>query len=182
MSICTTGCAIAVPKNEAGCGSKPRKGGVPRLVALKCDVSFADVTDLAEWQTKITADEVHASPRILGQKPKGSATKKKFNSETPEQVTGYTKSLTFQDYNADENNNTDYDFWNGIDVNSDKFLLGYFTSDELFFGFIPDWALEIDDVAEEDSNGTLYFDGAVTWNARQMLKPVHIPGIFSVLE
>lgn len=183
MSFCPSGCAVTIPTApSSGCKVKTRKGGVHRLIFASCDVTWTDVTNLTEWQQKISYDQVHASGVILGSKPKGSFDKKKVASCLPEQVTGGTKSLNFSDFNADDEDFLDYDFWNDIMQNHGNMVMGYVDCDDNFYGWHPEFALEVDDEREEDSNGNTFFSGVITWKSITMTKPVNIPGLNAILE
>lgn len=148
---------------------------------MKCDVEFTDITDLTEWQTKMTADEVHASPEIKGSKPKASFTKKKVASCRPEKVVSATKSIQFTDANADNTNFTDYAFWNHIQENAETLQFAYLTCDDLLYGFIGDFSIEIDDTRPDTDQEEALFDGTITWESLLMEVPQSIPGLYDIL-
>lgn len=164
-SFCIDECAEDLPANLAvGCNTEKRRGGVPRLVFKKCNVTFADITDLAEWQTKIEAGDIVATGELMGQKPKGSFTKGKFSSKRPEEVTGKTNTIQFKDYNAKLDDNGDLVFWDLIQKNYRKYSMGYIDDHDNFRGFHNQWTPEVDDTIEEDVNGSTFVDGVVTYN------------------
>ena len=183
MPICPSGCAVDVVAMPAGgCKITTRPGGLFKFVFAKCDIAWTDITDTAEWETKITANEVHASGQILGSKPKGSATKAKLASCLPERVTGYTRSINFKDFNADTTATLgDYDFWAGIDSNQDLYLMGFVTCDDLFYGWYGEWALDVDDVRPESSDEAAYFEGVIEYKELALPKPQLIAGLGAVL-
>jgi hypothetical protein len=149
-------------------------------VFARCDISFSAITSLEEWQAKIAAGSVVFSGQVLGQKPKGTPTKKKLVSCRPEMVTGFTRQIQFTDPNADNENFTDYDFWNDKDVNQDILIMGYLTCEEFFYGFFT-YAIEIDDTRVENSEEEFKWDGLMQYLDRTAKKPVKIPGIGALI-
>lgn len=183
MSFCPDECEEALPKNVAvGCNTDKRRGGVRRLVFIKCNSTFNDTSDPAEWQTKIEAGEIVSTGELMGQKPKGSFTKGKFASALPEEVTGKTNTVQFKDYNAELDENEDLVFWHTIQKNYRKYGMGYVDDHDNFRGFHNKWAPEIDDTIEEDTNGSTYVDGVVTYNTPPGIDlPIKVPGLNALL-
>ena len=176
MAICNSTCAPDLPVAYAGgCGIVTRPGGIQKLAFVKCDYTFTDITSRAEWQAAITAGDVVLSGLILGQKPKGSFTKKRIASCQPEGVVGAEKTLTFQDYNTDTitpgGGCKAYEFWNTILAEPSSYQFAYWTCDGYLYGLISDFQIEIDEVIEDNSTGSIYFDGTISWNSVQMLCP-----------
>lgn len=165
-----------------GCDNKRRKGGLEHLVFMKCNKTFADITDLAEWTQKIQDGDLVASGKLLGQKPKGSFTKAKFSSSTPEEVTGKTDTYQFKDYNSELSENKDIVFWSAIQKNYQKYLLGVVDTEDRFRGFFDNYSPEIDDVIEEDINGNTYIDGSIAINTDGIVVPVTVPGLGAVIK
>ncbi len=183
MSFCNSDCTEAVPQFPgAGCEIQTRPSGIRRLVFAKCDIDFADITDLAEWTTKLTANDLHATGEIKGSKPRGTTTKKKLASCLPEKVVGGTKSINFTDANSDNAAFADYDFYNHIIENQGNLVFGYTTCDDLFYGFIPNFSLDHDDVRTDNSDDEMVFDGIITYNGVSMIKPISLPGLNAVLN
>lgn len=182
-AYCADDCATTVPQAPgAGCDITTRKGGIKRLIFAACDLTLNDPTDLAEWALAIAANKIHASGEILGSKPKGTFTKKKVASCQPETVVGGEKTINFSDYNADLAAASDYDFWNGIFTKQRRLVFGYIDCDDNFYGFIPNWALEVDDTREEDVKGNTFFEGVITYESTTMTKPIYIPGLNNILN
>lgn len=182
MGLCSSNCAqnpVAVA--GGGCRLQTRTAGVDRFVFARCDIDFTSITDISEWTTKAAAGEVVFSGQVLGQKPKGTFTKKKLASCRPEIVTGVTRQLTFTDSNADNDAFTDYDFWNDKQENQDILIVGYLTCEELFYGFFTDWSLEVDDTRAEDSNEEFRWDGTILYNELTATKPIDLTGISAVI-
>ena len=177
MPICSSLCAGTVPVSNIGsCGIETRRGGIHRLVFTTCDVQPSDMTDLAEWLTYIEACKARASGEIVGQKPKGSYDKRRFSSCAPEQVSGGEKTLTFQDYNADNEFFSDIPFWNAVLTQTTRYRVGWFTCEGLFYGLYP-FALEIDEIIEDSRKGKSYKEGIITIDQIALFEPVYIPGL-----
>jgi hypothetical protein len=164
MAICNSTCAPNLPESySGGCGIVTRPGGIQKLVFIKCDYTFTAITNVTEWEAAVTSGDVVFSGLILGQKPKGSFTK---------------KQLTFQDYNTDTitpgGGCLAYDFWNTILSEPSSYKFGYYTCDGYFYGVINDFQIEIDEVIEDNNTGSTYFDGTILWNSIEMLCPVKV--------
>ena len=166
---------------SSGCNTETRTGGIKRVIFAACDLVFTDITDTAEWTTHITADKVHATGEVKGSKPKASFTKKKLFSCHPEEVTGATRQIQIQDPNADNTNFADYTFWNTIQAEHRNFLVGYTDCDDIFYGWIPDFTIELDDVRDDDVEGATVFDVTIAWSSLTMTVPQSIPGLNAVL-
>lgn len=173
MAICNSNCAPDLPAAySGGCGIVTRPGGIKKLIFIKCDAPSWDYDDPTAWTTAVNAGNVVASGLILGQKPKGSFTKKRIASCQPEGVVGAEKSITFQDYNTDtivgSTGCLAYDFWNTILSEPSSYRFGYYTCDGYFYGPINDFQIEIDEVIEDNNTGSIYFDGTILWNTVTM--------------
>lgn len=183
MSFCSSNCAVVVPTAPSqGCKITTRKGGIKRLIYASCDITFADLTDLNEWQEFIDYDKIHASGEILGSKPKGTFEKKKVASCRAEQIVGGTKVINFSDYNADDTAFLDYGFYNSIMTNHGNMVVGYVDCNDNFYGWIENFSAEIDDEREEDVKGNTFFAGSLTYEAIEMIVPVNIPGLNAILS
>lgn len=178
MAICNSTCAPAVPVSyTGGCGIQSRPGGIKRVWVIKCDYEFADIGDAAEWAAAVAAGDAVGSGLILGQKAKGSFTKKRIASCQPEGVVGAEKQITFQDYNHADTiagNCKVYDFWNTLLTTPSNYKLAYETCDGYVYGVINDFQLEIDEVIEDNNTGSTYFDGTILWNDVEMICPVAV--------
>jgi hypothetical protein len=167
MAICDSGCAVALPCPYGNaCGVEPKPGGINRIGFIACDYEFTDITDQAEWDAAILAGDAVFSGLLMGAKPKGTFTKKKVNSCSPERVVGGEKSITFQDYNSDAAGGTlEYTFWNTILANPAAYRLVYITCDGYLYGPIDDFTIEVDEVIDDDNKGNRYMDGTILWNS-----------------
>jgi len=174
MAICSSTCAPTLPAPySTGCAIVPRKGGIKRLVFTKCDFTIADASIRANWDTALQDGDAVFSGLIIGQKPKGSFTKKRFSSCGPEQTTGGTKTITFQDYNSGATCSL-FDFWNSIQDEVSKYKVYYQTCDNQLYGPINDFDLEIDEVIDETGDGNAFMDGTITWQGTTLLCPVTV--------
>lgn len=194
MELCNPNCGSAIPINDwsKGCDITTRKGGIPYLIFLKCDPNLDYPNEPAEGQTDpltnldnvkwaICNGILHVSPNLLGQKPKGSFTKRRLSSCGPEQTISGTQTVTFQDFNADPDL-TDYEWWNSIVANKKFMSIGWITCDELVFKTDAGWDIEIGDVIEETKDGMNYKDGVISISEKDLITPVNIPGIINVLN
>jgi hypothetical protein len=179
MAICNSNCAPNLPDSySGGCGIVTRPGGISKLIFIKCDYTFTDIESVAEWTTAVGAGDVVFSGLILGQKPKGSFTKKRIASCQPEGVVGAEKQLTFQDYNTDTITQGGgclaYDFWNTILAEPSSYKFAYYSCDGYLYGVIDSFQIEIDEVIEDNNTGSTYFDGTILWNSVTMVCPVKV--------
>lgn len=182
MAICASKCSERPPKPLAGgCNPSQRPGGISYIIFADCSLVFNDINDPAEWCKYVTEGRIVSTLKVMGDKPKGSATKKKTNSCEPETVTGYENTLNFKDYNADDVDFTDIDFYNTLKTRSSKFQFGFMSCDGLFYGFINSFSIDIDQVIEDDSKGSSYIDGIISWNSFTMLKPTLVYGLQGIL-
>ena len=164
-----------------GCGIVSRPGGIKRLWFVKCSAADWDFTDDTEWATAQTTGNVVGSGLLMGQKAKGSFTKKRISSCSPEGVTGAEKQITFMDYNTDTVTTVGqkclaYEFWNTILTGASNYKLIYETCDGYVYGPITDFVIEIDEVIEDNNTGSTMFDGTVLWNDITMACPNYVVG------
>jgi hypothetical protein len=180
MAICNSTCAPSLPSSYAGgCGIVTRKGGIEKFAFIKCDYEFTDIESRTEWIAAVASGDVVFSGLVLGQKAKGSFTKKRIASCQPEAVVGAEKQITFQDYNTDTVTTPGpgclaYNFWNEILTNASNYRFGYYTCDGFFYGVIDNFQIEIDEVIEDNNTGAIYFDGTILWNDVEMVCPVAV--------
>ena len=182
MAICAASCAPNLPTSyTGGCGIQTRPGGIKRLWFVKCDYEFTNIESDTEWTTAQGAGDVVGSGLIMGQKAKGSFTKKRIASCFPEGIVGAEKQITFMDYNTDTVTSPGpgclaYTFWNTILNQSSNYQLVYETCDGYIYGPIENFILEIDEVIEDNNTGSTYFDGTITWNDVDMACAKYIDG------
>jgi hypothetical protein len=194
MALCSLDCSVELPKPlENVCKPQTRNGGISRILFAHCGLRFENVYDLTEWCRYLEEGWLTSTHEVLGQKPKASATRKKQSSCRSEQVIGFDYSVTFQDYNADNSDFSDYDFWNTVQSNQAQLQVGFLTCDGHLYGFqpfeandnagtlIPSFTSEISNVIEDDFNGSSYWDGSIEWKAKYEHKPIYIAGLAKVL-
>ena len=181
MAICDSGCTVALPfPYSNACGVDPLPGGINRTAFLQCDFEFTDITDQSEWDAAIAAGDVVVSGELIGSKPKGTFTKKRVSSCSPERVIGGEKTVVFQDYNRSEVHGdcSKFTFWNTILANPKAFRAVLFTCDGYAYGPIDDFTLEADEVIEETNTGNRYVDGSIMWNQLDMICPEETDLVF----
>lgn len=202
--VCNPSCVEGTtPPSDYGnkCNLDARTGGIPRLSFLVCDDSFElpytgidPVTGLPSsnpdhlWNNPanvtwaICNEKLIVTGEILGQKPKGSVTKRRLSSCGPEKVIAGEKTITFQDFNADKETLIDYDYWDFI-IKNQKFLKpGYFTCDGRWFQYAGDWGLELDEVIEDTKDGASFYDGTITLSTADLLKPIFAPNALEAIR
>lgn len=185
MALCPSTCAPALPEPIAGgCGITVRNGGISKIVFVKCDYTFTDISDRDEWIAALNHTTEGPNPQpdpqvvfsglLLAQKPKGSFTKKRISSCAPEQLVGKENQITFQDYNSDPLLCKDIDFWNTIVNSASSYQMGYYTCDGYFYGLVEEFSIEVDQVIEDNTTGNIFFDGTISWLDLNMLCGVQV--------
>ena len=174
--LCDSACNVALPYPYSNaCGVVTKPGGINRIVFMQCDFDFTDITSDGEWNAAIAAGEVVASGMLLGSKPKGTFTKKRVNSCSPERVIGGEKTVVFMDYNDgtvhDADDCAEYEFWNAILANPASFRALLITCDGYIYGPIDNFVLEVDEIIDETNTGNRFFDGSIGWNQIDMICP-----------
>lgn len=194
MLICAPSCVSAnkpVVGLFNGCGNKRAPGGIPRLLFLICDPTYVHPYSVAEgvspWSdlrnitAAMCAGILNFSGPVLGEMPKPTATKKKMSSCDPEEVTGGSTVINFQDYNVTDDQG-EYEFHDWIKNNYRYLKFGWVTCDDLLFmyqgGFVP----EIGPVIENSNEGNRYVDGSITMATYDMIIPVKVEGLLDLLS
>ncbi len=182
MGLCPTGCATAIPAiTGSGCNIITRPAGVDRVIFKRCDYSFTLITDLTEWETAIAADQIHATGRVLGQKPKGSPSRRRVASCLPERTVNYTRTWSWKDSNSDNTTFTDYDFYQYVDQYQDLLHIAFYTCDGLLFGFFEDFSLDVDDTRGETNDEDAAFEVTCEVKSRLVAKPIKLTGLSAIL-
>ncbi len=177
---CSTACASEIPALAPTCSIRKRDGGIQYFIFLTCDATLpADPSVLANWQPLIDACQIRISPRVRGQKPKGTATNTRLDSCTPETKTGATKTFSFASYDTKQNL-SDYDFWKYIDQNSTGLNVAAVGCDGRIYPFTS-FALDLDEVVEETKEQASFMDGVITITETYIMKPFVIPGLVDLL-
>lgn len=178
MAVCSSGCASAIPKQTgAGCRITTRPAGFDRVVWKRCDYVFADITSLEEWQTAIANGDVGFTGRVLGQKPKGTPTKRRVASCLPERTTMVDRTWQWKDSNADLATLTEFDLYQFVDENQDTLHIAFYSCDGLLFGFFEDYSLDVDDTRTEPNDEDAVMEGSAVVKSRLISKPTKIPGL-----
>ena len=178
MAICNPDCTITPPASYSGnCGINTKDGGIDRIIFLTCDTDYdeLDFTSQQTWDDLCTNNQLATSGKLMSEKPKGTFTKKKVTSCGPEIVTGGEKTITFQDFNQEDDNGTgEFDFWNTICDDPTKFLMLFKTCDGWLYGVYTDFSIEVDEVIPNDSKEERYIDGIITYQEKCMTVPTYI--------
>jgi hypothetical protein len=195
MEICNPSCVTTIPSTDwaNACDLTTRDGGIPRLTFLKCDESLElpyspavgqsnPYTNIQNVMWALCNGYLYVTGELIGQKPKGSFTKRRLTSCGPERVIAGAKTVTFQDFNADKENLLDFDFWKSIETNRRFLFFGFITCDERWYQWDGQWDLEVDEVIEDTSDGKSFYDGTITMNTKDILKPIVVPGILDALR
>ena len=189
IAICNPACVSDLPDMSwvNGCNISTRIGGIPRLTFLKCNEAFVlpypdgwENINNIKWA--INNGQLYVTGDLLGQKPKGSFTKRRLSSCAPETTISGSKTLTFQDFNADDTDLIDFDFWTLVVENKDFLKFGYITCDERWYQYAGDWDIEIDEVIEDTKDGKSFWDGTITMATKDIIVPIQVPGILAALK
>lgn len=197
--LCKPNCVITRPPVLSNnCLTKPKPGGVNRIFFGLCGVA-GSVFETPGWYNNealikeaICAGHLFFTGNLLGQKPKGSVTRKRIYSCQPEIVIAGTKTVTFQDYNSYTPINLEGDpnfpvgqeylFWDFIDEFQDYLTMGFTTCDGRAYFVDGEWNLEIDEVIEETKDDTSFMDGTLTIQRRELILGISdtaLPGVFA---
>jgi len=187
MAYCPNNCTFLPPRRTRTCLPETRKGGISRLLFLSCSVQIQNTAEnpealMQELCMYAQKGLLTMSSPIIGEKPKGSFTKKQLDSCTPEEVTGILRTIDFKDYVADNQEFEDYDFWNDLQKYSRLFQFGWITCEGCFHGFIPQWSVEVDQVVEPSFTESSYWGGTISWFGMDLIKPICIPNFVMKLE
>ena len=193
MQTCNPSCVTEVPDQDwtKGCSIGTRLGGIPFLTFYKCDPSVTfpvDTGELSPWtdldnvRYAICNNLLFITGELLGQKPKGSTTKRRISSCSPEVSVSGSKQITFQDFNASPDELIDFDFWQAILDNRNFLQVGWISCDDLWYQSEAKWDLDLDQVIEDNSEtGKSFYDGAMTINQMSLIKPIKVAGLSDLI-
>lgn len=196
MQTCNPSCVNAdIPNVDWAkqCEIITRKGGIPFLTFFKCDPDLSFPYAAADGETSpwtnldnvtwaLCNGHLLITPELIGQKPKGTFTKRRLSSCAPEMTIGGQKQITFQDFNSDPDTLLDFDFWKGV-VASKKFLqLGWITGEDLWYQTEKPWDIELDTVHEDNDEGMAFYDGVVTISEHEIIKPIKVTGLSDLIK
>jgi hypothetical protein len=175
MAICASDCAITAPAGYAYCFITSKKGGLARFAFLACDETFTDITDDAEWQTKINAGTLTLTGQLAGQKPRGTFTRTKLAAGIPDSVTGKENTWSFVDFNVDPLYNAvsptqrDITFWNTIVQNASKYKVYAIDCENFVHGPVNDFVAEVDLVIPDNTKEFQRYEGSIMWDGIDIL-------------
>jgi hypothetical protein len=181
-------CAVTIPAYPAKCSRLILPGGIKGFVLAKCgQTDFTDITDLDEWQTKITAGTVTASAmrRVLGNEPEAEEAVAKLGSCDPDELLSLRHTLDILDHNSEDPTigfKQDA-FYNWLNNNYQKLSLGYVTCDDRFYGFITSFGVIAKRAIENNNfDGKTFWHAVFKWDKRDHTVPVLIPGLGDLFE
>lgn len=147
MSLCSSSCGnnAEAPRFPTGCDVEQRKGGIPNLIFISCNVRFAGdgetsiplttptgstinvgkITDYTSWALLVQNNMVRISPEGLGDKPESSYTLERVSSCKPEQIASETHVVNFQSKQVDGDNFYDRTYWQQVRTQFNKYRLLY---------------------------------------------------------
>lgn len=158
----------------------PEEGGVRFLIWLSEDYTTTDFTNQAQWQADIDAGNIEILGPVVGSVPAATANSKKVDSCVPPQVTTYTRSVAFRDYNTSVDNTT---FYNNTISNAAGQLFGYVSCAGKFYGPVTSPSLDVTRQIDENAeDGDTYWGGTVSYIKLTEETPVDVSSFFSDLN
>lgn len=190
MNTCRPECigAMTQPDWATGCDTTPKKGGISRLLFFVCDDTYVlpepdkGWNSLVNIQQAICDNKLFFSAPLLAQKPKGSFTKRRLSSCSPEKVISGTKTITFTDSTNTGTAQLEYDFWDDIDKKQAFLLVGWVTCDDRLYIVNGAFDLEIDEVIEPTSDEISMFDGTITFQDKNLQLPYSLAGLNAIFD
>ena len=181
-------CDITFPLYPAKCSRTVLPGGIKGFVLAKCgETDFTDITDLDEWQTKITAGNVISSAmrRIVGSSPEAEEAVAKLGACDPDELLGLKHTLDILDHNSEDPTvgfKQDL-FYNFLNKNYQKMSVGFITCDDRFYGFVDSFSVVAKRQIEGDNfGGKTFYHIVFKWQDRDHLVPQLIPGLGDLFE
>lgn len=130
--ICNPVCLKKVPQ-FAGIGCKvqtsTRSAIIQKLLFFVCGLTWTDITDPAEWETNIAAEDVGFSPEGSGSKPFPSYSEPVSIGCRPEINTKKEHTINFSTPLIDAVDGTDFDDWADIEDNQLVYNFAYLDCD-----------------------------------------------------
>lgn len=187
--ICKPSCVTGMPRTDwaNGCNITTRQGGISRMFFLVCDpdmvLPYANGWyNKANWIWALCNGFLHVTGKIIGQMPKQSTTKKKLTSCGPEETVAGVQTVTWRDYNADNESLLDFDFYQGIKDNKKFMKVGFLSCDDLAYQTDKEWDIDVAPIIEENSTDNTFHDGAVSIQTVDSIKPIKVPGLAAALD
>ena len=167
-----------VPTYLDGCDDDVQPGGIAGWVAMRCDESFLDITDEAEWDAKIAAGEVfgrYDGTLIRGSLPVPDRTDVDVSACGVSKTISKTYTASIID-SAHEPTLTKYDLYDYVDKKSSLWLWGFITCDGYFYGFYPRATAKVDENIPETNSEVKDFQMTISWiGGLGVNKPVFLP-------
>jgi len=181
-------CAVSFPQYPEKCSRIILPGGIKGIVLAKCNTTdFTSITNLSEWQDKITAGTICSSAmrRIVGTNPEAEEAVAKLGSCDPDELLSLRHTLDILDHNSEDPTigfKQDA-FYNWLNDNYQKLSLGYITCDDRFYGFVNSFSVVAKRQIEGDNfAGKTFWHAVFKWDQRTHLVPTLIPGLGDLLE
>lgn len=141
------------------CNTTILDGGIKGWIAKKCDYTFSDITDSAEWATAVANKNVFGrvnGNRILGEMPAPDFSTKRYGSCGQEEVTKQSRTVTLQD----AENDTDFSLdtiYNHLAKKFPNYEFAFISCDNRLIGFFDDVAVRAYHVAPQTNEENAYF-------------------------
>jgi hypothetical protein len=143
------------------CDTTILDGGIKGWIAKRCDYTFSNITDSAEWETAVANQDVFGrvnGNRILGEMPAPDFSTKRYGSCGQEEVTKQSRTITLQDAENDTNFTLD-DIYNFLATKFPGYEFAFVTCDNRLIGFYGDVAVRTYCIAPQTNEENFY------WNA-----------------
>jgi hypothetical protein len=167
-----------VPAYLDGCDDALAQGGIAGYFAIRCDMSFTDITDEAEWDAKIAAGEVFGRSDgdfIRGQLPAAEREKIAVGACGSELTIGKNFSLSMFDAGYDAGL-TKYDLYDYVDKKSKQWNWGFILCDGSTYGPYSNVNVEVDEIIPETNATQKEFQINMFWKTGVgVSKPVSLP-------
>jgi hypothetical protein len=185
MALC---CEIINPATfDKKCKPTPRKGGIPYVGYVSCQIQFTDITDEEEWQAAIASGQAGVFPAGIGSKPETEKTKTRLTSCNPEQVVSQLHVLNFRTFDANLTDHSDFDEWEKVGKDWENYRFFYIDCNNLIYldkendaAFFPK-DFELDHIIEETNEDKQFFQIVLRFEKMGIVKPFANNAIVSEL-
>lgn len=158
-------------------------GGYAGFAFIKCGQIFTDVTDAAEWGTKLAAGNISSTlfEHIKGSRPISTVSTKDVSSCCPVTAVNYAHSFEFMDEHATDPTvgALQIPFYNYFKKHYRKYQFAAISCDERVEIVNACYSFTAVQTVEADfkTNGTRFWTIKVEWIAYDDVVPVLVPGI-----
>jgi hypothetical protein len=188
--ICNPECIEDFPPVDwiNSCDIETRPGGICRGTFFRCvpDLVFPYPNGFKNPANVVWAmcqGILYVTGEILGQKPKGSVTKRRISSCGPEKSISGVKTVTWQDYNADKENLLDFIFYDAVAKNAKFMNFGWITCDERLYQYPGQFDIFADEVIEDNAEqGLSFWDVEMTMPTKEIIIPFNAPGVLAAIN